>query len=155
MVEFRTITKENIDDVLKLRIAKHQETFVSTTAESLAQAYVYNETAFPFAIYAGEILVGFIMLGYYEVKNQYTLWKFIIDEKYQKKGYGRCALKLAINYFIDKFNVGEVYVGVAFGNDIARDLYYSMGFRETGEKDKFQYEMRWERRNEYFDGIIL
>jgi len=30
-----------------------------------------------------------------------------------------------------------------------------MGFRETGEKDKFQYEMRWERRNEYFDGIIL
>ena len=37
-----------------------------------------------------------------------------------------------------------VYVGVAFGNDIARDLYYSMGFRETGEKDKVQLEMRLE-----------
>ncbi len=43
MVELRNITKENIDDVLKLSIAKHQEAFVSTTAESLAQAYVYKE----------------------------------------------------------------------------------------------------------------
>lgn len=144
MVELRTITKENIDDVLKLRVAKHQETFVSTTAESLSQAYVYKETAFPFAIYAGEILVGFIMIGYYEVKNQYTLWKLQIDEKYQNKGYGRCALKSAINYLVDRFNAREVYVGVAFGNDIARDLYYSMGFRETGEKDKVQFEMKLE-----------
>ena len=144
MVELREITKENIDDVLKLSVAKHQENFVSTTAESLAQAYVYKENAFPFAVYFGELLVGFVMLGYYEVKNQYTLWKLLIDEKYQNNGYGKCAVKLAIKYLIDKFNVGEVYVGVAFGNDIARDLYYSMGFRETGEKDKVQLEMRLE-----------
>ena len=62
MVELRTITKENKDDVLKLRVAKYQETFVSTTAESLEQAYVYKKTAFPFAIYAGEILEDLLCL---------------------------------------------------------------------------------------------
>ncbi|MDE6621419.1 MAG: GNAT family N-acetyltransferase [Lachnospiraceae bacterium] len=42
-------------------------------------------------------MVGFIMLGYYEVEGYYTLWKFMIDEKYQNKGYGKRALRLGID----------------------------------------------------------
>lgn len=44
MVELREITMENLDDVLKLKVAKGQESFVSTTAYSLAQAWVSRET---------------------------------------------------------------------------------------------------------------
>ena len=145
MVKLREITNDNLEEVLKLRISKAQEEFVSSTAHSLAQAWVYKESAFPFAIYADDVLVGFIMLGYYEAKSQYTLWKFLIDERYQNKGYGRSALKLAIEYLIENFNVSEIYTGVAFKNYLARDLYYSMGFRETGEKDEFQFEMKLSR----------
>ena len=76
MVELRTITKENLEEVLSLNVWEHQESFVSSTAYSLAQAYAYRETAFPFAVYADNAIVGFIMMGYYEAKNQYTLWKF-------------------------------------------------------------------------------
>lgn len=39
MVELREITMENLDDVLKLKVTKGQESFVSTTAYSLAQAW--------------------------------------------------------------------------------------------------------------------
>lgn len=110
----------------------------------MAQAWAYRDTAFPFAIYADEVIVGFVMLGYYEVKNQYTLWKFLIDEQHQGKGYGKDALKLAIKYLKDTFDVNEIYTGVAFGNEVAKSLYYSMGFRETGETDETQIEMRLE-----------
>ena len=98
MVESRTITKDNLNEVLRLNISEQQKTFVSSTALSLTQAYVYRETAFPFAIYADNTIVGFIMMGYYEAKKQYTLWKFLIDKNQQNKGYGREALKLGMAY---------------------------------------------------------
>ncbi len=142
MVELREITKDNLEQVLALRISESQKDFVSSTAHSLAQAWVYKDTAFPFAIYADGEMVGFIMLGYYEIKKQYTLWKFLIDERYQRMGYGRSALKLAIKYLTDTFNVTEIFTGVAFGNDVAKALYQSVGFEETGEVDDFQLEMR-------------
>lgn len=142
MVELRNITKDNYEDILKLKVAKSQVNFVSTVVHSLAQAWVYSDTAYPFAIYANNIAVGFVMLGYYELKNQYTLWKFMVDEQYQNRGYGRSALILVIKWLEDHFNVKEVYTGVAFGNSIAENLYYSVGFRKTGECDETQQEMR-------------
>ncbi|MBQ8195105.1 MAG: GNAT family N-acetyltransferase [Oscillospiraceae bacterium] len=44
----------------------------------------------------------------------------MIDEKHQHKGYGRKALKLAVQYLIDRFNVAEIFTGVAYGNDVAK-----------------------------------
>lgn len=127
MVELREITKENYEECLNLNIADSQKNFVSSTAHSLAQAWVYYDTAFPFAIYANNVMVGFIMLGYY------TLWKFMIDEKHQNKGYGKKALKLGIEYLVNRFKVKEVYTAYYATNRIARDLYASVGFCETGE----------------------
>ena len=85
MIELRKITSANLEAVLNLQIFEYQDKFVSSTAQALAQAYVYHETAFPFAIYADDTLVGFIMFGYYTSRSQYTLWKFLIDRQYQKK----------------------------------------------------------------------
>lgn len=142
MVELKEIVIDNYEDVLKLKVAEYQENFVSSVVHSLAQAWVYRNTAYPFAIYADNTVVGFIMLGYYELKNQYTLWKFMIDKQYQNRGYGKKALKLAIDWLVNNFNVNEVYTGVAFENKIAENLYYSLGFRKTGEFDESQFEMK-------------
>lgn len=133
MVELRAITKDNIDECLNLRVADSQKNFVSSNSHSLAQAWAYYNTAFPFAIYADDIMVGFIMLGYYEAKNYYTLWKFMIDTKYQNKGYGRIALNLGIDYLVNRFNIKEVYTAYEINNSVAKKLYTSVGFRETGE----------------------
>lgn len=135
MINLRQITKENIDEVLSLRVNDEQKTFVSTNSESLAQAYVYRETAWPFAVYEDDTLVGFIMMGYYDVKQYYTLWKFMIDEKYQNKGYGRQALKLGLDFIKDKFGQVDIYTGVAVGNKVAKGLYESVGFADTGLRE--------------------
>ncbi len=142
MITLQKVTKENLDDVLSLTVDKSQKTFVSSNAESLAQAYVYSETAYPFAVYADETVVGFIMMGYYEVKRYYTLWEFMIDHKYQNKGYGRQALKLGLNFVKEKFGPVDIYTGVTPGNTIAKRLYESVGFESTGLVELGMEEMR-------------
>ncbi|MBO4389346.1 MAG: GNAT family N-acetyltransferase [Lachnospiraceae bacterium] len=142
MITLREITGDNLEEILALRVAEGQRAYVSSNAESLAQAYVYRETAFPFGVYDGERPVGFIMMGYYEAKDYYTLWKFMIDEAEQGKGYGRQALELGIRFLQEKFGIIEVYTGVIPGNAVAKGLYESFGFAETGLFENGMLEMR-------------
>lgn len=143
MVHLREITKENINVVLELKTTKEQEAYVSTVAHSLAQAWAYRDTAYPFTVYDDDTLVGFVMMGFYEAKQQYTLWKLLIDERYQKQGYGSQAVELAKRYLIDTFSVTEIYLGVHEDNAAAIRLYQSAGFTATGETDGKQIEMKW------------
>ena len=143
MIKLDEITADNLEVVLKLKVSKEQENFVSTTAYSLAQAYVYRENAYPFAIYADDTLVGFIMFGFFELRNQYTLWKFLIDEKYQNKGYGKMALALGIEYMKKQYDIKEMYTGVAIDNDVAERLYHSVGFQLTGLIENGMKELRY------------
>ena len=142
MITLKEITTDNIDDVLALKVRDDQKGFVVSNAESLAKAYVYSKTAYPFAVYDDETLVGFIMMGYYALKEYYTLWEFMIDEKYQNKGYGREALKLGINFVKEKFNPDSIYTGVAPGNSVAKGLYESVGFAATGFAELGMEEMK-------------
>lgn len=144
LVELKKIDADNLEDVLSLAVSDDQTAFVSTVAQSLAQAWVYRDTAFPFAIYADGAPVGFVMLGYYESRDQYTLWKFLIDARYQRRGYGRAALKLAIDRLAETFGAHEVYTGVLLGNEVARRLYASVGFVETGLIENNMREMRYD-----------
>ncbi|MBR5419847.1 MAG: GNAT family N-acetyltransferase [Lachnospiraceae bacterium] len=142
MISLKEISRENIDEVLALGVDEDQKTFVSSNGDSLAQAYVYSETAYPFAVYEGSDPVGFIMMGYYEAKAYYTLWKFMIDRRYQNRGYGRKALELGIRFLKERFNVSEIYTGVVPGNSVAKKLYRSVGFEETGLIELGMEEMR-------------
>lgn len=83
------------------------------------------------------------MLGYYEDRKQFTLWKFMIDKRYQNKGYGREALKLGLLYLKDNLGAGEIYTGVALGNEKAKHLYSSIGFKETGLIEDNMEEMKF------------
>ena len=142
MVQLKPVTGDNLDEVLALKVHESQKGYVSTAAESLAQAYVYSGTAFPFAVYDGRDVVGFIMMGYYEAKKYYTLWKLLISRNYQHRGYGKAALQQGVRYLKDRFHVTEIYTGVIPGNSVAKGLYESLGFRETGVFENNMIEMR-------------
>ena len=143
MIELRDITSDNFYEILDLKVAEYQKNYVSSVADSLAQAWLYRDTAFPFAIYADDLPVGFVMLGYYKSRDQYTLWKFFIDERYQNKGYGKQALKLCVNYLFDMFDTEEIYAGVYAGNKTAKRLYVSFGFEETGKLEGNIEELKY------------
>jgi len=142
MVSIRSVTRENLEEVLSLKVKEDQEKYVIPNAESLSRAYVYSETAYPFAVYNDDTIVGFIMMGYYEVKGYYTLWEFMIDRKYQNKGYGRQALKLGLDFVRDTFGPVDIYTGVTPGNTVAKKLYESVGFESTGLVELGMEEMK-------------
>ena len=155
MIHLEKIDAKNVWDVLDLKVSKSQKGFVASNKISLVQAYVAQGTgcsAFPFAIYRDKKPVGFLMIGYNEaalyedfdevvspeaLKNNYSLWRLMIDKKYQKKGYGRKAVKLALD-FVRSFPCGEAeYCEVSYEpeNKVAAKLYRSLGFVENGEMD--------------------
>jgi diamine N-acetyltransferase len=135
MVELKEITAENYDDCLKLEVSDSQKNFVASNMYSLAQAWVFYNTAYPFAIYAGDEMVGFIMMGYYKPKGIYNIWRFMIDKRFQNKGYGKAALLLAVKYIREKYNASELYLSFEPEKSTAGKLYNSIGFARTGEVD--------------------
>ena len=68
-------------------------------------------------------------------KNSYYIWRFMIDKKYQKNGYGKEAPKLALD-FIRTSPCGKAeYCWLSYEpeNEVARKLYLSLGFEEKPE----------------------
>jgi len=58
MVELRKIDKENYSECINLKVSDGQKNFVASNVYSLAQAWVFYETAYPLAIYSNNIMVG-------------------------------------------------------------------------------------------------
>ena len=135
MVTFREINGDNFQECFNLKVADSQKNFVASNIYSLAQAWVFPKAAMPFAIYSGDTMVGFVMMNYDDEDNTYGIWRFMIDERYQRKGYGKAALQLAIAYLRDKFKATEIYLSFEPENTVAERLYSSAGFRPTGEVD--------------------
>ena len=135
MVTLREITRENYEECLRLQVTDAQKSFVASNVYSLAQAWVFSRTAYPFAIYADEDMVGFVMMGYYAEKDLYDIWRLMIDQKHQHRGYGRAALHLAIAHLRQTFGAQKIYLSFEPSNSVAEHLYQSVGFERTGEVD--------------------
>ncbi|QTE68390.1 GNAT family N-acetyltransferase [Clostridiales bacterium] len=146
------LNKYNVWDVIELTVKKEQESFIAGNEWSLVHAYVGNKTegaVYPFGIFDDDKAVGFLMIAYDygEVCNDpdapeisqknYFLWRLMIDEEEQGKGYGKKAVKLALE-FVKTFPHGKAdfcWLCYDKNNEVARKLYLSMGFQEIGEQD--------------------
>lgn len=143
-VTLREITKENLRDILKLKVAPHQEAFVAPNAVSIAQAYFDREIAWFRAIYAGDVPVGFLMLEDDTAKQEYFLWRFMIDERYQRQGYGRKALELLFEHVKTRPGATILYTSCVPAEGGPGPFYEKMGFVYTGEKEDDELCMRRE-----------
>ena len=151
MLRLEKVNAKNVWKILKLHVSKEQEDFVAPNDMSIIEAYIAvsgGGYAFPFGIYDDDVPVGFLMIGFdvddsYEDPPQiaygnYSIWRFMIDEKYQHRGYGREALELALD-FIRTFPCGEAeycYLSYEPENEHAKKLYQEFGFEENGEMDE-------------------
>ena len=98
VVTLREVTRENLDDILGLTVTSEQKNFIASNAVSIAEAHFYPEVTWFRAIYADETPVGFILLDDDPVKSFYAVWRFMIDARFQKHGFGKRALELVIEY---------------------------------------------------------
>lgn len=151
MIRLEAVNGKNVWELLKLSIEDSQREFVASNEMSIIEAYTAitaHGYAYPFGIYDGDIPVGFLMIGfdkddYWEnapkiANDNYNMQRLMIDKKYQGKGYGKEALKLAIE-FIKTLPCGPAeYCWLSYEpeNEIAKNLYKSFGFVETEDMDE-------------------
>ena len=145
MITLRAITEDNFIDAFNLKLAPGQERFVSHPVRSLAQAYVYREQCQPFGIYKGDTMVGYVMVIYDYDIPEYDIWHMMIDESYQRRGYGSAALDLVLDYIKTKpfGSSNRVTLTCNKDNIQALKLYKSKGFIETGAEDEDEIELSW------------
>lgn len=146
MITLRKITLENRRAIFNLEVSEDQRRFVASNLSSVASCYVLatNEGhPFPFAIYADEQPVGFVMITYritgYDLPtiadDSYCILRLMIDKQYQNRGYGREAMKKTLE-FIRTFPAGPAqfcWIPYKAENAAAKKLYESYGFRDSGE----------------------
>ncbi len=145
MITLEKITWDNFRAVIGLKVTKEQDEFIATNTFSLAQSYVAllndDDPPMSFAICHDGDIIGFVMMFHDTAEDSnfgeesYGVCRFMIDRDFQGKGYGKEAFSKALD-FIKTFPQGKaeaVYLSYEPGNEVARRLYASFGFMETGD----------------------
>ena len=132
------ITRENWLEAIALRVASEQESFVPSVAVSLAKESIRpdgpDDEYRSYAIVGEGEMVGFGQLaGDFATPGMRYVGGFLIDRRFQRRGYGRAALRALIELAQRDANTTGVGLTIESHNDVARRLYESEGFVATGD----------------------
>ena len=126
MIELRAISEDNFRECLRLRASVENEDFVDPVTYSLAEAWVYYQDTRPFAIYSDDTIVGFVSM--YVGEDNYQIINFLIDDAFQRKGYGSKAVKLCIEYLQREFSACRISAPVKMEHIAAQEFCIKQGF---------------------------
>jgi diamine N-acetyltransferase len=131
MLYLEAITKDNWIKAISLRVREDQEKFVASNAVSLAQLNFLNDFHAK-GIYVGEEMIGFALYGMDEDDHEYWIYRMMIDQKHQGKGYGKEAIKLVIDdiKMIKEDRHKTITLSYEPTNEHAKRVYEKVGFKE-------------------------
>jgi diamine N-acetyltransferase len=140
VVALREINAETVRAFCGLTVHPSQTRFVTPNAVSIAEAH-FSRHAWFRGIYAGEAPVGFVML---ETKPGVPtfLWRFMIDGRYQSRGFGRRALELVIEQVRTTLGSSVLETTVVQGDGSPQGFYEGAGFDLTGAYEDGEAVMR-------------
>jgi len=137
-LEFREVTEENFEEFVALEVSPEQkENFYFKRTDpnlwSLAQMHIHKGSRIV-AVYVDGMIVGGMFYNPDEGGKDAWLTRFMIDKRYQGKGYGRQAMLILIER-VRAENPGATRLGLSYEphNENAERLYSSLGFKPTGE----------------------
>ncbi len=132
MINLRDITKKNLFSIIDLNVSEDQKDQIASNSVSIAQAH-YSKSAWFKGIFNNDIAVGFVMLDLIKEENKCFLWRFMIDEKHQGKGYGKLALNQVIDWVRSLEAFEEIRTSYVPTKNGADGFYEKFGFIETGK----------------------
>jgi diamine N-acetyltransferase len=140
-VSLREVTAETVRLICRLEVSEGQKHFVAPNAVSIAQAY-FEPKAWFRAIYADDTPVGFLMLYDDPDEPLYFLWRYMIDARYQKLGFGKRAMDLLLEHFRTRPRANELTLSCHPGEEGPEPFYRRYGFTRTGNMLGEEVEMR-------------
>lgn len=131
-VTLRDITPANWEAIIAMKVREDQKNFVASNLYSLAEAKIFPDCV-PLAIYAAEQPVGFLMYAYEDERREWWIFRLMIAQEEQGKGYGRAAMRLAIERMRAIPGCNRIFISFEPENSIAEQLYRSLGFVSNDE----------------------
>lgn len=137
----RQITETNRAAFLALRTTPEQEQFVSSVADSIAEA-AENPHGNPWyrAVYDDDEPVGFVMLSWHvqpqppHINGPWFLWKLLIDHRRQGRGYGREVVRQVVE-LVREHGATELLTSHVAGEGGPAGFYARLGFVPRGDVD--------------------
>jgi diamine N-acetyltransferase len=134
IIEPRPIDAANFRAALDLEVTHEQTAWVASTARYLALCG-YGGLWHALGLYLGDDMVGFAMWARDDTDDSHWIGGLIIDRRQQGKGYGRAAVTALVAWLRREQGATEIALSYHPANDVARRLYASLGFAETGEHE--------------------
>lgn len=136
-VHLEEIGEDNWVAVRRLAVRKEQQKFLDTAEGILARGYVYrNCRARVFAVFNGDDPVGLALVRDLDEEPAcYELQQFMVDARFQNRGYGTQALRMLIHMLTEEGRYDSVELCVKTEDAAALRLYGKLGFSDTGYVD--------------------
>lgn len=137
MVSLFDIDEQNWLEVAALTVRKEQSGFLATPTGILARGYVYRACrARVYGILNDGQTVGVALVRDLDEEPAcYELQQFLIDQRFQNRGYGAQALRLILARLSQERRYLQTEVCVRKDNAAALRLYQKAGFKDTGYID--------------------
>lgn len=138
MIKLVEVNEQNWSEVVSLRVEEEQKKFLDQPIGILARGYVYRScNARVFGIAKDEQMVGVARVKDMDEEPAcYDLQQFMIDRRFQRKGYGTEALRMILSVLSEEMKYEQVEVCVDKGNAAALRMYQKNGFADTGYIDE-------------------
>lgn len=124
---------------MALKLKPEQEDYVRDPLFSLAESYYYRDdkTVLLFALEEDNQVVGFLsLITEIEEKTVY-IWRVMIGEQHQSKGFGRKALNAIEDYVRSLDGYEKIISDYVVGNDAMSHLLKTEGYIETGKQEEW------------------
>lgn len=126
----------------KLAVREDQQRFVGSSTGILARAYAYRERrAQARLILDGDTPVGMLLYYDWPEDREYVFSHLLIDRRYQRRGFGEAAARLALDEMRADGRYSQVSLCYVEGDEPARLLYEKLGFSHTGETEEDEIVM--------------
>jgi diamine N-acetyltransferase len=131
-ITLRPVSHDNWRNVANLKVTEAQGKFVAEPSYYLALCCYGNDWR-PLAIYLDEQVIGFMMWATNPVDGSCWLGGILVDQRLQKRGYGKQAVQAAITMLNGKFGHRNFALSYLPANHVAKQLYSKLGFIEMNE----------------------
>ena len=138
MLRLIDVNEQNWLDAVKLSVRDDQKGFLDSSVGILARGYVYRACrARVIGIADGDMLIGLAFVKDMDEEPAcYDLQQFMIDSRWQGKGYGTKALQMILSTLEEERKYECVEVCVKKDNAAALRVYEKVGFTDTGYVDE-------------------
>ncbi len=138
MIKLVDVTEHNWLDVVSLSVHENQKKFLDKPIGIVARGYIYRSCNARVCGISndGQIIGVALVKDMDEEPSCYDLQQFMIDQRFQNKGYGTEALRLILSVLSNERKYGQVEVCVNKNNATALWMYKKVGFEDTGYIDE-------------------